>query len=255
MYTFKSFISESAKSDKYENDMAKHIADMGLDASRPAVDPTYSDILIKYKGDRIWLEVKMNHSDQLGNTRASFDGKKWIAAIDKKGPSKGKLSPLKAYITKTLNNNKDTQAWLKDLEKFSGIKGMKVPTLISGLSDPKSVPRDVMIAYLKGKKQYILNKPEVDLGELITQHYLKGKSEPAYYMQAGDDFYRIGSANPMGVPNDVPLLSGTGPFKMRIGMRSKYYEVQPEVKITKMPSSKYSLKPGTSKLNPFENIK
>jgi len=59
----------------------------------------------------------------------------------------------------------------------------------------------------------------------------------------------------MGVPNSVPLLSGTGPFKMRIGMRSKYYEVQPEVKITKMPSSKYSLMPGTSKLNPFENIK
>jgi hypothetical protein len=45
-----------------------------------------------------------------------------------------------------------------------------------------------------------------------------------------------------------------GDFKMRIGVRSSgsaFYEIQPEIKITNMPKSLYSLKPGTTKKNPF----
>ena len=41
---------------------------------------------------------------------------------------------------------------------------------------------------------------------------------------------------------------------MRIGVRSAnsaYYEIQPEIKIQNMGTSKYSVKPGTTKLNPF----
>lgn len=38
---------------------------------------------------------------------------------------------------------------------------------------------------------------------------------------------------------------------MRIGTRSEYYEVQAEIKITSMPDSKYSVMPGTKKMNPF----
>ena len=61
----------------------------------------------------------------------------------------------------------------------------------------------------------------------------------------------IGKSNPLKVPNDVPLLSGTGNFKIRVSTRSAFYEVQAEIKIIKMPVSKYSVKPGTTKKNPF----
>ena len=73
-------------------------------------------------------------------------------------------------------------------------------------------------------------------------------------MQAGDDFYMVGNTNPLKLPNDIPKLSGTGPFKVRVATRSAFYEIQAEVKIAKMPDSKYSLKPGTRKKNPFKGL-
>ena len=98
----------------------------------------------------------------------------------------------------------------------------------------------------------------VDLGKLVTAHYLEAKAEPAEYMQAGDDFYMIGTTNPLKLARDIPVLgaggSCKGDFKMRIGVRSSssaFYEIQPEIKITNMPKSPYSLKPGTTKKNPF----
>ena len=89
------------------------------------------------------------------------------------------------------------------------------------------------------------------MASLITKHYTVGKAEPAYYMQAADDFYRISNKNPFKVPNDVPLLKGSGDFKVRIATRSQFYEVQAELKIMSMPSSKYSLAPDSKKKNPF----
>jgi len=38
---------------------------------------------------------------------------------------------------------------------------------------------------------------------------------------------------------------------MRVSVRSKQYEIQPELKVKSMPNSPYSLKPGTTKKNPF----
>jgi hypothetical protein len=153
-----------------------------------------------------------------------------------------------------LNNSKDAKRFIADLEKFTGMKDIKIPTTLGGLKDPKAVPLDKMKDFFNTRNRYILKLPGVDMGELVTNHYLKGKAEPAYYMQAGDDFYMIGKKNPLGVPNDVPQVSGSGEFKMRISTRSRFYEVQPEVKIEKMEKSPYSLKPGTTKKNPFERI-
>ena len=84
-------------------------------------------------------------------------------------------------------------------------------------------------------------------------HYLKGKTEPAHYMQAGDDFYRIGNNNPLQLSENIPILSGNGDFKFRIGLRhtKQWYELQPEIKIKHMPYSQYSVHPQTKKLNPF----
>jgi hypothetical protein len=71
-------------------------------------------------------------------------------------------------------------------------------------------------------------------------------------MQAGDDFYMISKKDPLGIGSHrLPVLSGFGDFKVRVATRSDFYEVQAEIKITKMPNSDYSLKPGTRKKNPF----
>ena len=245
----------SAAADRYELDVAKYIRSLGIDAERPSVSAKWSDIVINHPAKKsykqsVWLEVKMNHTDNLGNTRVFFDGKKWDASPEKTGG----LSPLKQFCVDTLNNSADAKKFIQDLEKFSGMTGIKIATTLGGLSDPKAVPLDVMKEFFKNRNRYILKTSRMDMGKLVTAHYLEGKEAPAYYMQAADDFYMIGKKNPLGVPSDVPLLSGTGEFKMRVSTRTRFYEVQPEVKITDMPTSKYSLKPGTKKKNPFENI-
>lgn len=250
MRTFKGYLVEMNAADKYEIEVAEYIQSLGIDAKRPKVSSKYSDVLIHHKGKKVWLEVKMNHTDNLGNTRVFFDGKKWDASPEKEGG----LSPLKQFCVDTLNNSSDAKRFIADLEKFTGMTDIKIPTTLGGLKDPKAVPLDKMKDFFNTRNRYILKLPGVDMGELVTNHYLKGKEEPAYYMQAGDDFYMIGKKNPLNVPNDVPLVSGSGEFKMRISTRSRFYEVQPEVKIERMEKSPYSLKSGTTKKNPFERI-
>ena len=89
----------------------------------------------------------------------------------------------------------------------------------------------------------------------VVEKKRKGKAEPAYYMQAADDFYMIGGTNPLKLTKSIPLLSGAGPFRMRVATRSAYYEVQAELKIQEMPRSRYSIMPGTKKINPFKQFK
>ena len=250
MRTFKGYLVEMSAADKYEIDVAEYIQSLAIDAKRPKVSSKYSDVLIHHKGKKVWLEVKMNHTDNLGNTRVFFDGKKWDASADEGG----KLSPLKQFCVDTLNNSSDAKRFIADLEKFTGMTDIKIPTTLGGLKDPKAVPLDKMKDFFATRNRYILKLPGIDMGKLVTDHYLEGKAEPAYYMQAGDDFYMIGKKNPLGVPSDVPQVSGSGEFKMRISTRSRFYEVQPEVKIERMENSPYSLKPGTTKKNPFERI-
>lgn len=261
MLTFKGYLKEepelllmSAKSDKFEQDVANELVKMGLKASRPKVDSTYADVLIEYEGDRIWLEVKMNHTDNLGNTRASYDGKKWSSAPEKKGRLKGKQGPLKVYIADMLK--KHAKKFVADIQKATGktkINTNRGPQQ----KDPNTVNHAEMKAYMaKQRDQYIVTVPNRDLGKVVVAHYSEGgKSEDAYYLQADDDFYMLGKKNPLGVPSDVPQFAGKGDFRMRVGIRSSMYEIQPEVKVKSMGKSKYSIKPGTTKLNPFIHLK
>ena len=268
MKSFKTFIAEdlelllmSAKSDKYELDVANNITGMtGVTAERPKVSTKYADVTLdfkgksKHKGKRIWLEVKMSHTDNLGNTRVSYVDGKWQAAMP--------LDPVKNFAIKYLTTSSQTQKFLKDIANYAGIKdwrNMTVPSTQGFLKKDNAVPYDIMKEYMSKRTQYILDVPNVDLGALVTDHYLTGKAEPAYYMQAGDDFYLIGKENPLGLPRDIPELGKKGQcmgtFKMRIGVRGSkpFYEIQPEIKILNMPNSPYSVKPGTKKKNPFES--
>lgn len=242
----------SATSDKYEKDVADYIKSLGINASRPSVSVKFPDIKILHNGKEVWVEVKMNHTDNLGNTRVSYNSGKWTAAMP--------LDPVKEFAIEYLTKNEKTKAFLKDIAKYAAKdwKQMILPSTKGPLSDPKAVSYQVVKEYFKTRGQYILDVPNVDLGKLVTDHYLQAKAKPAHYMQAGDDFYMIGTANPLKLPSDVPVLGAGGKckgnFKMRIGVRSDnsaFYEIQPEIKITNMPESPYSLKPGTKKKNPF----
>lgn len=237
----------SAASDKYEKDVAQYVNNIpGIKAERPSVGTDYPDVRLTYMSFKTWLEVKMNHTDNLSNPRVYYENGKWNTTYK---------TPAAIEAVNILNSSLDSKKFIKDISKFSGIpeKDIKIPTTKSGLKQPGAVPLHVMKSYFDqpGINRYIANKQNFDLGKVVTDHYTKGKTEPAYYMQAGDDFYRISKTDPLKLGNDIPLLAGKGDFKVRVSTRSEFYEVQAEIKITNMPNSKYSVKPGTKKINPF----
>lgn len=237
----------SAVSDKYEKDVADNVNKIpGVLSVRPPGDTAYADVKITYKSVTAWMEVKMNHTDNLSNPRVYYHSGIWQTTY--KTPS------AKAAID-ILNADPKTKTFLQALAKFCGIpfKDIKIPTTKSGLKEPGAVPLETMKRFFAqpGINRYIANKERMDLGKIVTDHYTLGKAEPAYYMQAGDDFYKISSKDPFKLGAGIPLLKGVGDFKVRISTRSEFYEVQAEIKIMNMPDSKYSVKPGTKKLNPF----
>ena len=240
----------SAASDLFESNIAKAINSIkGMTATRPTADTALSDVLItKYnnKAAHAWVEVKMNHTDNLSNPRVFYAKGKWQTTYK---------TPTAAAAVEILNNSSQAKKFVRDIAKYAGIPLSKViiPTNKGMLSDPNAVPLEVMREYFSqpGVNRYIANQENSPLGDLVTAHYTQGKKEPAYYMQAGDDFYLISKANPLGLSKKIPVLSGRGDFKVRVATRSEFYEVQAEIKIKDMPHSEFSVKKGTGKKNPF----
>ncbi len=233
----------SRASDLHERNVATYINSLeNVTAHRPQVSSKYSDVVIEYAGKTSWLEVKMNHTDNLGNTRVSYDGEQWIASND---------GPINQFSLELLNSSPEAHQFLEDLRSFVGRERIQIFSSKSGLLEPDAVPLATMKAFFRERNRYIITQEDVDLGELATNHYLRGKAEPAHYIQAGDDLYMIGDENPLGLTQDLPYLSGTGIFRMRISTRSQFYEVMPEIKIRSMPESPFSLHPNTEKPHPF----
>jgi hypothetical protein len=240
----------SAASDLYEANIAKSINTVkGMKATRPTADTALSDVLIEKfnnKPAHTWVEVKMNHTDNLSNPRVFYADGKWQTTY--------KTPAAKAAVD-ILNDSPEAQAFIKKIAKYAKIPVGKIiiPTNKGMLSNPNAVPLEIMRSYFEqpGVNRYIANKQNSDLGKLVTDHYTIGKKEPAYYMQAGDDFYMVSKKNPLGLSKNIPVLSGRGDFKVRVATRSEFYEIQAEIKIKNMPSSQFSVKPGTSKKNPF----
>lgn len=241
----------SVASDNYEKKIAETIDALpGITATRPSVGTDYPDVKIKYKSITTWLEVKMNHTDNLSNPRVYYEEGKWKTTYK---------TPVAKATCDILNASPQTKKFIDEISKFSGIPKNKIiiATTKGGLKQPGAVPLHVLKSYFDqpGVNRYIASKENYDLGAIVTRHYTEGKTEPAYYMQAADDFYRISDKNPLGLDKNIPLLKGIGDFKVRIGTRSEFYEVQPEIKIKKMPHSTFSVAPNTSKKNPFLNMK
>lgn len=246
----------SAASDRFENEVARGINSAikvispDAVAKRPKASAAYSDIVITVPGipkKSVWCEVKMSHTDNLANPRCFYKNGKWDTTYK---------TPTALYAVNMLNDSSDASEFVMKLAHFARISPKKIyiPTTLSGLRDPNAVPLAVMKRFFQGTNQYISEEKKVNLGSLVTEHYTKGKAEPAYYMQAGDDFYLIGKENPLELHN-VPALRGTGDFRVRVSTRATYYEIQAEIKIKEMPYSPYSVAPDTKKKNPFSTIR
>ena len=245
-------LTESMKSDTFEHDIARNIDATGenIMAVRPIVGSQYSDVKVTVENlGSAWVEVKMSHTDNLANARVFYDGTIWDTTYE---------TPAAKYAIDLLNGSDIATQFVQDIAAFSNIQKPVLPTTIGGLQDPNAVPLEVMRDFVESRgNRYIVSQRGAPIGVLITAHYTLGKATPASYMQSGDDFYLIGPADPLGLSaaNDgyIPEIGGTGDFRMRVSTRSRFYEIQAEIKIRDFspPASPFSVLPGSSKINPF----
>jgi hypothetical protein len=243
----------SSTSDLFEQKVADDLKKIGVPAYRPAANTALADVAITSKSSphgRVFMEVKMSHTDNLSNPRMFFDGARWQTTYK---------TPVAKYAIDVLNNSSQWRTFHNELKKYMNVKQIKLPTTKSGLKEPGAVPLHIMKDFVEKVRnnRYIHIQDNVNIGDLVTRHYLEGKAEPAYYLQAGDDFYMIGNKDPLNINKDrkqkVPVLKGMGDFKIRIATRSEFYEIQAEVKIKRMDPhvSPFSVLAGTRKMNPF----
>ncbi len=260
----------SGESDAWEHAIAASINNSvpGLKAERPKVSVKFPDVRVDYKnfqGDRaIWVEVKMNHTDNLMNPRFTFIDGKW-------GTTEAYASPAVDVLCEYWNDNAAAQAWLEDLRKFltankwkGDVRNMSLySTKTERAIDKNSVSFELMKKYLasivqKGRTKNICKEDNVDVGKLVSTHYLKGKGAIAYYVSSKDDFYQFklpgSKSNPLMIP-DVPVFKGHNTIVLRVGDRSGNFEIQAEVKLKALPHSDYSVAPKTKKVNPFTMIR
>lgn len=235
----------SKRSDKHERIIAEHLDSMhNVTAVRPIAGTDYSDIKLTYNGNASWLEVKMNHQDNLANPRVYYHENEWKTRY---------FTPVAGNIVQELNKSLKSREFVYSISDYCGMayESIYIPTLRSQMDVDNAVPRVKMRSYCKENGGYIIDYQDRDLTELVTKHYVEGKREPAYYMQAGDDFFMISNTNPLGLSSDIPMLSGTGKYRVRVSNRSKFYEIQAEVKMTSIANSGFSVLPNSFKRNPF----
>lgn len=252
--TFKDYynsvrLDESENSDKYEkavadniNKIAKEMGIKKLHATRPATSTAYSDVLCTYNGKEAWIEVKMNHTDNLSNPRFYYVDGKWASTYK---------TPVAQICVDILNRSEDAAKFIKDLAESAEIDPEKLSLFSTkgGLKKPNAVQLDKMYKFCDDRgSRYILEEKNYDIGELARDHYSLGENgkAKASYIQTGNDFYRLSNDNPLAfVPNDVPLFEGSGDLRVRVATRpSGFYEILAEVKIKRIKTkSKYSFRP------------
>ena len=91
----------SALSDKYERDVATNVNKIpGVVATRPPGDTAYADVKITYKNVTSWMEVKMNHTDNLSNPRVFYKDGRWSTTYDTPA-AKAAVALLSDWFPKT----------------------------------------------------------------------------------------------------------------------------------------------------------
>lgn len=268
-------IFESALSDDYERFIADSINSLSKDhiyfAERPVSNNKYSDVYIKRNdGVSSWIEVKMDHRAGLGSPRVYYSDYEggWCTTYK---------TPAAAFVVKLLNDSDEASQWIKQFKKWlcseieysnndklneviyrsrndghyrpSDLK-IVLPTTYGGLSLHGAIPVDIMQKFVSDHSRNIISH-SCDITHIVEDHYLKGKSEPAHYIQIGDDLYRIGEDNPFKW--DVPRLSiPSGYIIVRVSISSsKLYEIQVDIKSSNCCNSDYSLRLDSDKMRPF----
>ena len=266
-------LKESRSSDAYEVAVAKVVDDCiqrqkeagvrGVKdsdgAERPKVGTQYSDVKVQYKGKAGWIEVKMNHTDQLGNPRFFFENGRWGSTYN---------TPLAKTAVEWLNQDREVNKFIKDLAKFLGkkVKDIALSSLLS--NNVNNIKGYVTFEQLKefiestGRNQYIMQKSNIDVSELVRAHYSHSdviNGPKADYIQTGNDLYRLSDSPSFQFDvKDIPLYEAIGHVHVRLSSRKDgtRYEIQLEAKADKIKSeSPYSLAPenkrGSKKL-PFK---
>src|SRR6478736_5147461 len=173
----------SKASDKHEFMIAGSINALpGVSAVRPVLGTQYSDVKVTYGNKESWLEVKMNHQDNLANPRVYYHENTWKTRYS---------TPVAHDIVQELNKSQVSRDFVYSISDYCGMayETIYIPTNRSEMGAENAVPRDRMRSYCKENGAYILDYKEYDLSELVSSHYTRGKVEPAFYMQAGDDFF------------------------------------------------------------------
>ena len=131
----------SALSDKYEQDVAKYIDKIpGVTAIRPPGDTGYADVKVTYGTTTTWMEVKMNHTDNLSNPRVYYSNGIWKTTY---------TTPAAKAAVEILNKSSFSRDFVKKIADFAGIpiQKVKIPTTKGGLKEDGAVPLDVMKKY------------------------------------------------------------------------------------------------------------
>ena len=260
-----------SNADLHEIAVANYMQEVGAglyECTRPVASTSYSDIkVIGPGGNKAWVEVKMNHTDNLYNARVHFKDGVFI-------PTGGKDSSTRQWVLKELNSNVDVKRWINDLKAYLNRDKVDIITRTKAgsselrtrneedkdgypfeskkSSDLVSYPE--MDSYLRKQgNAYLFKKQGFDITKLVEKHYTEGNSEPAQYIQTGADFLLLGGSNPLGLV-DIPRFGAMGNFAMRIGMRrsGEGMEIQPELKISKIRTkSTFGVDPRKPKNNPL----
>ena len=242
----------SAKSDRHEKIIAEEIDKInGIVATRPPASVHYSDVKVKKGNSTAWVEVKMNITDNIINTRFYYEDGEWLSSNSGNG--------TKALL-ELANKSNELKNFIDQISSFSNIAKDKIiiPTTKSGLRKENAVPYTTIKSFFSTKPTaYILPKKNIDVSDIAKKHYSSGKTESAEYIQIGDNFFRLSSTDdPLSLGKKIHILNSMGEFGVRVSIRSSssaFYEIQPEVKFTKIgfKESEYSFLPNTKKLNPF----
>ena len=150
-----------SKADLYEIDVASAIDDAlpeGYSAERPKVSSKFSDILIE--GPKTsWVEVKMNHTDNLHNIRYFYDDGMWQVKREAK-------SPATDALLKQINKSPNINDWVSKMAAYMAENHGFDPDKLSIYStkSERSQPHSVSVEQMK---EYLATQPTNNILSLI----------------------------------------------------------------------------------------
>jgi hypothetical protein len=243
---------------KHCYDFESNVAQVVLESQHPMVLDVWhnkngvkkSDVILSISGGiDSAVEVKTNITDNLVNPRMGYQngvGGGWHFVVKNNDKNVG------SFATSLMENDDRCNKFLDKLQKFTKRSQIKLSSRKSDQNSCSFVGIEEMRKFYSDGNmtdQYIY-KSKVNASEVLQDWCVEGKR--CDYIQIADNFFRLTKSDPLDLV-DVPVLDCTGTFHVRVSLRTKFYEIQPEVKLHKKEfiESPYSLQPNTDKTNPL----